>query len=358
MEFFEQTVERESVEATLELMSHPVSMVRHQALATLLKTAPGEHSEFIIGLLDDPDRDIRTFAVRSMTQFDTPGVTQALIIQLADPDERVTLEVAKALATKKGKLPLDTLIASVTSDQAATALGAIATLEALKSPIPLEVLKQAIGAEDLRVAAKAVRALLTGLDGPRAKHIEASLNAPRGEVRRVAVETLHEGHPTTAPAPTWLAESTLLEHLVKATRDAEEQVRASAVDALGERTAIDAVLERLAPALKDPSPIVRTAAYVRLSVRRAAGTAALLLPSLDTERDPHALGHLALSLARLEEKSAVEPLIGLLARATDKYARRQLSTALKKLTGQQLGTAAKRWREWLTEQEQGAPKTP
>lgn len=203
-----------------------------------------------------------------------------------------------------------------------------------------------------------------------AEEIEALLEIPRGKFLITALQVtpykeniVDELAKIGMPAVPYLAE-------ILKNKDQEIKLRVNAAVALG-KTRLNAfkVLDPLNEALDDKSEYLRKSAALAIAeiseeergldeaeTRKAV---LVLIPALTKSEDIHAYDRqVAISaLGELRNELAVEPLISTLKNAQGNiYLQSLTSEALKKITGQNLGTDSQRWLEWWEQKREALPE--
>lgn len=146
---------------------------------------------FLLQHVDDPDISTRLQTIRTLSQFNTDAVRQALMKSLSDPNKQIR----------------QTALDGISSNNIVVPLTAICPL--LRDP-------------DMTVQGKAIEALIRMNDPAIVGHLIEILNDDSEYVRRAAVEVLNE-----------IADPRAIKNLLNAMRDSDWWVRVRAADALG-----------------------------------------------------------------------------------------------------------------------------
>jgi len=198
-----------------------------------------------------------------------------------------------------------------------------------------------------------------------AEEVEALLEIPKEKFLIVALQKVtYKEKVVDELAKIGMAGVPYLAEVLK-NSDQEFMVRVNAAVALG-KTKLNAfkVLDPLRETLDDKSvPLRMRAAFAIAEISKEEGgleeaytkTAALVLtPYLSENADPYDRQESISALGDLRNEQAVEPLIKTLKNAQDNFSlRHRTSEALKKITGQDLGSDPEKWIEWWR-QKKGA----
>ncbi len=336
--------------AAARLASHPVPSVRHQALLALKAIGDPAHVPAIEEVIKTAtDGTTRSLAIRALAALASANSAQALLALLADTSERVTSEVAAALAAlgDRSEPVLQALRDKAQSPNAAAAVGALTALRLLgpKATMTASVLAKPLAHPDARVVYAATR-LIPRIPkvAARAEILNRLLTDERPDVRRVALETLPQ--------------SGLGDILARATAmlsDADGAVAGAATAVIGLATGAEDRLALLRPLIAHAATEVRQHAVIGLA---AAGDKAIkpLVARMALERDPMVQLFLARTLGRLKASSAVDALIALLSdRAAGAPTKVQAKASLEIITGQRLGLNGRAWRRWRDQKAHTPP---
>ena len=339
LEFFRETGRSAGVAGALKLLQHDVARVRHSALDTLLTLEPDQHADKLAALVNDPDADVRTFAVQALREVRSTDVAKALVAKIDDADERVAVEAAAALTTQGELVDLEALLGHATSGAGAPTVAALFALRKLGHAAPIALLTKVMASKDLRASQQAVRAAGVGLDEARQALLDKALGDPRPQIRRVAVETLFEAKGKAArPA------------LEGAIGDKAGPVRASALFLLAGLLDAEAATATLPRFFDDADPDVRTSAYLGAGVsKNASGLGAALLARIDKEDDTTALSFLIAATGDLRLAGAIDGHIDRL--ETTKASELKIASrdALRAISGEDFGLNAAGWRTWAAQ---------
>jgi HEAT repeat protein len=262
--------------------------LRRRAAESIADLPGGAARRLLDIALADQNADVRLAAAGVAVRLRAQGLGSRLSVWLADPDSRIRLSAAEALAARPDPLALGALgRASSDADAGvraavARALGASLRPEAvvpllgrLDDPVP-EVRRQVVLSLGRLRDARAVIPLL------------AKVEDPAGVVRRAAARALGA-----------LGDARAVGALVLVLRDSDESVRVAAVEAVG-RLGDPSAASSVIAALADPAEAVRSAAVRALGRLGTPEATAAVVAELARETvDPSALiGALRLSRER------------------------------------------------------------
>jgi HEAT repeat protein len=283
-------------------------------------------------------------------------IIEALGNQAIDYSARA--DFASALATLGDPIAIDALTVALRDPAPFLREYAARALRSLNDERAIGPLAEAIKDQDADVRHQAAKALTYTKGEGVPSTLAALLKNERPEVRKEALEALGE-------RGSWLAEDASLIALAAIMTDPKHESRIDAAQLVYKmwanhtgsfRTMRDtATISSLIVSLKDDSMIVASvAADVLGSIHDRAAVPALIAA---LRENPHGAeyhnGYVHASsagaLARINDLSAVEPLIAALEGCTDCSGWDQITKALQQLTGNSnLGTNAAQWKLWWT----------
>ncbi|MCP4548500.1 MAG: hypothetical protein GY835_18750, partial [bacterium] len=268
---------------------------------TLLLASPTfdfASTEFLIDTLQDPGSHLRVAAARALGNIEAGTALQHLTIALGDEDSELRSAAADALGQLRDPAALQPLTAALHDPIRAVRRAATSALGQLRAPAALRPLLTTLGDRSLRVRREGTRALGRLRNSAAVRPLIAALTDRAEEVRVEAVWAL--GRLRVAAA--------VGQPLIDALGDDDSNVCCGAAYALGKfrtRTAIEPLLNTLS---HDNFNVRKEAAFT-LAKLRSPTLAQRLMAMLADERSNKNRSAVAFALARIGNRSVVQPLI-------------------------------------------------
>ena len=277
---------------------------RRGAAYALQRVGDRRSADALIKGLKDKDAQVRAAIAAALGAMRATEAAGPMISLLKDKDETVRTEAAKALSKMKDTSAVEPLIEVLRKDPApAVRKTAAETLGQLNDPRAVEPLVTAIEKDPDQAVKQQAARQAAKFRSPHVFDLLVPLLKSRdSDVRECAASTLVK-----------LKNPRSLEYFVALLRDKEYSVRVQAARGLA-----------------------------------SLGDARAVEPLVKALRDEELLRETTSALARLRDPRAVDPLIGMLGRAEGTQ-QRTIQSALNRITGQNLGTEAARWRKWWKE---------
>ncbi len=322
-----------SVKILLGMLNNVEKNIRLMILKVLDEVAQESHLNDLLRYANSPDLNIRFNIIKIISRFHTESVCDALLQAINDPNKNVRQAAIEGLG--------ETSI-----------------------PVPAKPLCQLLKDPDLTVQSKAIDALTKIKDPTTVKYLIDILQDESEYVRRAAVEVLNE-----------VGDPSAIHDLLIAMRDKDWWVKVRAADALGSiggPKVVDAVLEliknkdeflrrtavEILNSIKDKRAVVHLAKalsdddwWVRERAADALGQLGdkRVVPSLlkMIKTHPESAPVAIQSIASLNDKTAIKPLLQILSKSQDKWGK-DILQALAILTDEEMLPLVKNALQQLT----------
>jgi len=270
----------------------------------MLKEIGKDAPDLILGLLDDPDRDLRLFAAEILEGVRSPHVVRPLLFALMDPDPNVRAAAAVSLGRQGESVAVGALVDHL-DDEEWVAFSAVEALAYLGDPAALEPLLNALENGSPMIKVRVAEALSRFPDTRTVQAVLRELPQAEGLLLRQLLITLLKVAPSDvlrglSPEMHRKAVTGLLEAL----EDPSISVRCDALlglALLGDESVGDSILE---VTRNDPEPEVAELVGVTLL---ALGDVDNLVKLLESP-NPHLAEIAVEALARLDAEGACEDL--------------------------------------------------
>jgi HEAT repeat protein len=227
--------------------------VRSAALQALGRLGTEAPRETLINALTDVNSVVRTSAVGAVGELAEPIPLEHLLGMLKnDEDWLVRLSVLKVLRKRSVSIPIEILIQILQDENEDIRIEALKTLGKRGEPVPIEILIQVLQDENEDVRIEALKIFEAEEMHIPLEQVILSLKDPSKEVRLVASKLLGKFTPQ-------IVQQVSLGFLLQCLYDEDEDVRAVAAWALGERGDQAAIIP-LCLALSDQDALVQSAA--------------------------------------------------------------------------------------------------
>jgi hypothetical protein len=312
----------EALEALLPLATHDAQDVREAARAAIEALADVHR---LIETLGSSLHAARLGAVRLLANWDGAAVQTALAARFDDADLAFAREAMLA-ATATGKAPSPVVTEAAQKLLAAGGERAAIGLRALHRmgvTIDAKALQTVLGSTDAQLLAEAIRIAGTTLS-PEQRGV--FVVDTRVEIRRALAEV------TTDPAD-----------LAILTHDADLTVRASAIGGLARAGAEIDRLATLAPFLTDPEIVIQRSALAAIANGARPEAAVRTIQEWSDKTAPEHKVFAVAALGRVDDRSAIDALIGLVPNdGLGPYAQAVLGA----LSGETHGLDLAAWNAW------------
>ena len=309
----------------------------------------------LVAALQDPDARVRQAAVTGLAPVRSDArALEALLAASQDKDHEVRLTVIAALGGEVDDRAVDLLLAALKVEQPDIRQAAARSLGATRAARAVAPLMETLKDPDAGVRETAARALAETAGSAAVPALVETLKDPSAQVRRSAASALAD-----------LGDPAATEPLIAALRDESTHVRWMAARGLA-RFGDSRALEPLMATLKDDYWATREAAAEALARLADPRSVPTLIEAL--KPDYHVPGtrpiesdeparrmkdRVAAALVKIG-KPAIDPLIVLLEQTAPEDRRwpggaHYAAEALKKITGQDFGFDAAKWRAWRGE---------
>lgn len=178
----------------------------------------------LMGVLKDPDVEVRRAAVRSLANFEDPSTAPALREALRDADAEVRANAVEALGNIHDAASADAIAALLKDPNKDVRAHAIDALTELELAVPPAGLLDALRDSDADVRHQAVHAVGHFEDARAVPTLRLLLDDPNADVREAAVEALGD-----------IRNEAAIQALIVALKAKDPKVRQAAADALGKR---------------------------------------------------------------------------------------------------------------------------
>jgi beta-lactamase regulating signal transducer with metallopeptidase domain len=178
----------------------------------------------LIGVLHDPNVEVRRAAVNSLGNFEDRTAAPALREALKDEDAEVRAGALEALGNLEDAASADAIAALLRDPNKEVRAKAIEALSDLELTSPPAGLLDALKDADAEVRQQAAHAVGHFEDARAVPVLRSMLDDPNGEVREAAVEALSD-----------IRNEAAIQALIGALKARDPKVRQAAADALGKR---------------------------------------------------------------------------------------------------------------------------
>lgn len=328
--------------AIAALATHPSDAVRALVVDALAAKDARGHASTLAGLLGDPAPVVRAKAAATLRRFGAASASEALIARVQDSDPFVALEAAHAAAAVGGADAFKALLAEARGGTPTARRAALHGLRRMEQSVPLEILDQALASPELDLKLEGIKGLRLAVEDAAPARLGLQLGAAEPVVRRVALETVFA---TDSKAGVRAARGML--------SDASPEVRAAALALLVASDDGGVNGSELAGYLSDPLPGVRAVAAAYAGARSGDELRLALIGRLTAETEVPIRRMLVEALASVGDKSAVDPLIAVLAEPRSPVMDEAVR-ALQRITGERFGADPAAWRAYAS----GEPAKP
>ncbi len=174
------------------LKRSPTSQVRKNVYWALARSSDKESNRIVARGIEDPEGDVRYFAVQALATIRGKSATAALVNSLKDSDRTVASAAADALAAREADVPRDDVRALAQSGPAATRARAISVLARVGDGNGRPVAIAAAQDPDAEVAAAGAALLATCRAKEEGARLVALLERPEKEVVAAAERALRD----------------------------------------------------------------------------------------------------------------------------------------------------------------------
>lgn len=285
-----------AIDPLIKSLSSKSALVRGNAALALGLLKNGRAAKPLLGMLNDPEPQVRVLAIEALSFSKDPAVTAKMLTVYNNPDEEHEVQGAACNTIVRIGDPkaIDKLIARL-GDGGET-YRVVAALAQLADPRVMRTLILAVDADGPIAARRAWAQIGVPMVAP----LTTLLKDTDAGVRAGAAEALFAIIQQTK-------DSSALDPLVVTLEDADPKVRLAAVNALG-KIGGDRVVDALIDALRDADAKVRSAAAFWLQYLRAPRSVEPLCAAL-TDLDAGVRQAVALALWWLEDPRSVDPLL-------------------------------------------------
>ena len=321
--------------------------------------------EMVVPIVQDADPVARRNAIRALTWAADPRGVEPLINALKDRDDYVRFQSAYGLGQLKDQRAVEPLSERLTDPHPGVREAAVSSLGLIGGERATDILIGQLKIERRRTAAEkelqgdpetanrwdAAEALGKTGNARAVEPLVAALRDTNWYVREHAARSLGEigDRDAVVPLIEFLrhSEQDVGEHAGFSQGEVKTSLQAAAVEALGALGDARAV-DSLIGLLNTGDEYSRRGVVDALAKIKDPRVVPALITALNDRNDFVWVGA-AHDLGEIGDATAVEPLIAALRRppAPNSLNREDVAEALKKITGQDLGTDALKWKEWL-----------
>ncbi|MCX6905716.1 MAG: HEAT repeat domain-containing protein [Verrucomicrobia bacterium] len=292
----------------LKLLMSKKAATRLRAVEKLGAKQDAKFVETLAGMLNDPDKEVRTATVQALSKLKAPSVPRLIESMLDDQERTVRETVVMALGENDSPSARDALTKALMDPEKNVRRMALRALEASGWQPQNEFQRNSklLASGQFEYAAVAGTAAL--------ELLSAELRSSDFNERRSAVEALGQ-----------MGDERVIAPLTGALQDEDNTVRRAAVEALGQ-TRDSRAIEAVTAALFDNHHLVRAAAAEAVGALKNPRTLDALLAGLQ-DPDWEVRAAVAVASGKIRDRRATEPLIAALA-DKDHDVRRAVAEAL------------------------------